>query len=547
MRSINFFVIYTLFFGLTSLFAVDAIAVSELIIEATEQSADDIVILRHNKSLRLSIIYKDGELIARSDSPIKFLISPASKKYLLFDVKLQKNSKELLMKTRRKYKSYSVVNGEKFTAIKLINQTKPVAEQAPKEVTPKNNTSVPQISTDSKSVALPQTSLETSAQDPTTKAIIWGNSSNIEITFPFKEQIGGAAFVRNNKVFICFDKSQEVIFPQTTLLAHQPKIYKLEDATLITIALPDKKVPEFVYNQKHWTLSFRSKDSKAKKSYNIQKLDQVSGIAINQNSLQKIIVFKDEEVGDNIAMVTDIASSNSINAPIHFNDFELTKTLSGVAAFWVAEDITTEIKNGVLRIFSPNLAVADKQSQPKEQAPPEKKEVKESLNETQALNPKSLLPLNYCSTVKGNFSEMKLSLLRALSISDKSNERENALKLSQFFFCYDMIEEALGSANIIQLDTNFLLNNPSFPFYKSVLYSLLDRFEEANEILEVSNSISGDVKKDSGQISEVDLWTKLNKFYVSSKPISTDALQYIDNILKLYPEEIYWRVIFTEL
>ncbi|MDX1917150.1 MAG: hypothetical protein SFT68_04115, partial [Rickettsiaceae bacterium] len=211
------------------------------------------------------------------------------------------------------------------------------------------------------------------------------------------------------------------------------------------------------------------------------------------------------------------------------------------AIFWVAEDVKVDIKDSVVNIYTPLKEVKVIPDKVKDE---KTIEIQESANiaPTNAII-KSSLPLDYCSSLKGEFLDLRSSLFRALVLSDQSNENDNALKLSQFFFCNDMFEEALGATNLMKLDTNFLSSHPTFPFYKSVLYSLMRRYQEANEILGAYINSQPEL---SGN-PETNLWSKLNQFKMTGRPIATDLVKYINSFPKDYNDAIYWNVVFNEL
>ncbi|MDX1924783.1 MAG: hypothetical protein SFT91_06170 [Rickettsiaceae bacterium] len=508
--------------------------------EAKEYDLEDAIILYHDKKYKLKTSYYNGKIVVRSNIPIKFnVINQYKFKNLVQNIELS-DPKTILINTKIRYQTYHIVDGEKLTAVKFSTTKKfnnSETGAAPTEKKPKQEKVVKQENSEMILSHQKQPEQKEEKTENLQNVSVTKKSDAIELKLPFDEQIGISSFKRDNKIFVALDKKTDLKFPDTDLFV-KPKQIQSDDGQVFMFAPPEGYFMDVIPSGKDWILRFKKVQTKTKNPLKLEVSPSANIVSVSGGEFKKIISFTDEEIGDKITMITDASSKKNIDTPRYFNDFIVYPSVWGVAIVRVAEDLRVSLAtNNKVEIQSSTQVPTFKSKVESEIKLPE---APGSQNSEVSQN--SYIPFGNYNKPDPKFLETKTILLKRIISATKATEKDKMATLSVFYFERGLLHEALGSANNITIDAEFLEKNPEFPFYKSVIYSLLGRYKDANEILQTFLKL--DIPDSLRQEAEV--WQRYNSFQMGEKMEYLNITKYLDGFVKNYPDEIYWKLVFAE-
>ncbi len=314
---------------------------------------------------------------------------------------------------------------------------------------------------------------------------------NLRLGFPWKENVPAAAFIRHNQLWVVFEKKKVVdqsdldrFFGQRVLSARQ-----IDHPTMTVLmyeVMPGQNIKTH-RTDAVWYVDL--KNSPIAPALPIQTSHQRAARNRGENfffSVEKsgsVLVLEDPVIGDELAIVPVMESSQGVLHTQKFTEFESLSTAQGIAVGLIADDLNIlKFRNGVSVATEGGLAlsrsrlsnklgmVADNEQDFGQLAGTEEKLVDFAAWEGGPLE-------------EGDYHANKHELLYMLSNSTDSNRSEIRWKLARFYLANGRTREAFGVLNVMLDDDSRLIESPEFRTVLGVTNILMRRFEEGARLL----------------------------------------------------------------
>lgn len=507
-----------IFISLILLYGISIKAAEIIGIEVKEIDNMDVMIFYHPNHFKIDVSYSGGKIKVKSDHLIKFRkLTPVSIEHIVKDLK-NVNGKTFSAKTKEKYSSFEIVRGEKLTAIKFRTQNKPV--KLTDQIKPSNKIKHenPEITADKQAIF----------ENTKSGVDIKKRKDLIEIQFNFSSVVGASAFERSGKVWIGFNKKQLFDFPHRGDVT-PPTFIDHEEATILCFDIPKGLHSEFVSKGESWILRFKKDPIGLTTKYKAERLIGHYGVHVSGEDFQKVISFKDPEVGDIISLVATTKQLSGINETLFFNDFILHHSLLGVAIEWNVEDFRIKITPTGVKLSSldnpVNLAIENEIQ----------KDSNTDFSET-------YLPVDFKPNPSFDFLTRRSIMLLNVASSSHAESKEKTLDLAKFYFAEHLLTETLGALNLIEFDKDFAAKHPEAIFLKAVTLSMIGRYKEAKEVFNFLNLVSSP----NALIAESNLWHKYNNYKLGQRTDSIGITDYLGKFFDKYPDYLYWKLVGAE-
>ena len=498
-------------------FGIHAKAAEIVGIEAKEYDNVDAFVFYHTNYLKLNVSYINGMVTIISEHPIKFRkLTPVSITSLTTGLK-NINDKTITFSTKENYENYEIINGEKLTALKFRTTKK--FDKIDHKIQALNK------------LDNPTSGMHHETQDLESKDVVPKKVKNgYELKFEFDEKVSAGGFQRGNKLLLGFNKNVSFNFSEQEGFK-TPFFIDAKNATVLSIDVPQNLTPSIREVENAWILSFKDKAPPPKNKIKITKLLDHYGVHLDDKNLDNAITFKDPNVGDIVTLITTKKYGNATIETRYFNDFTIYSAIAGAAVSWVMDNFSTLVTKDGAEIFTINNAIfSEIKNQEKEQ----------KIEDFDASN--SLLPFNFGLDSKFDFVKKRAILYRSMILSKPENIPNEKYALAKFFFAEQMLPEALGALELIELNKEFITQNPESPIFKAVILAMLEKNKQSQEILKpyLDNKIKGLLK------AEATLWYNYNKYKLGEDIEALGVSRYINSFISKYPDFLYWPIIFSE-
>lgn len=430
--------------------------------------------------------------------------------------KLAKDKKSITFSVKETFQSQSIINGEKLTAIKL-QQPEPLEE--PHKQEEKAKAEEPETHNQPGQIAIKYSPLKGGSGAMTF------DLGDIDSTM--------AAFFRGKYLWVVFDSYKSFTFQDNGVVEDFSQTAN-DKASILRFRVKGYNNAKVSKNGTKWTIELTNHRVKDQKYLLTPKTIEDEAIEIKGDfGASQIVEFHDPEIGDLVRVLPLSTPSARVQTIKESVDFNILPSIQGIAVAMGSEDVDFIKDKAALKIISNhNLpAVEDKAPLP---------QVNTDLGSVG-----SLLPLLDKKLDIIHFLDTRTRLMLEISTAANPTERFNKYyELFRFYFVNAMYNEALESlitAKRVSLsDYNASLKAR---FGVAVTLTLTDYLEEAKPIYE--ELLKG---MPPSSTNEIALWNNYNEFVLAKNPVNNiGLLANLNKSVNLYPDELYWPLVFTEL
>jgi len=529
----------TIFFFFLFFFFNTALAESLIKIEVKILDGNTICIFYHSNNQILHINSKDNLLTINTDVPSEFTLINPSNFYKFADhPTLSDDKKSINLITKEKFKSNSIINGEKLTAIKFSHESEDnkVLDQALLEM--KDQTIVNDVNPSAQNSILEQQVIKYKF-----------TKGEHKISFNLAARnIGTASFFRGKYLWVIFDQNRKFTLEKNKIFTDLIQL-ESKDSTILRIKIDEYSNVRLIKNGSNLDIvASRHKLRSKGLALNIKNLPNDEGIKIDGNfSNNKIIEFNDPGIGDVIKVIPLRVVNTRIENLSETVDFNVVPTIQGIATI-VSSDNVAFIKNNnsLLIISKHNLSSSanDTRSELSAKIQDNKlNEISKSPTIIYNQNNPTLLPIldKKLDIVDFNYNKSRLIFESSLAPNNEVIFAKR-FELAKFLFMHGWYHESLAA---LKLSKNTIpkeyTNNLQAQFLMGVNYTLTGFLEEAKELYgQLLQNINNQ------QNSEIVLWNNYNEFLIGYHP---HKLGFLNNIkfINLYPDNIYMPLAFAEI
>ncbi len=489
------------------LVAASAYAARLIKIETKDFNSKQVAFIFHHpdrQNLQITTIGK--QVVVTSQSPIQ-LTQVNSSAFSKFASNLQSSKSEtgFSFNFLGEYSNFHKIDGERFTAIEFD-----ILGQNSEEVS-------------SASSAVKATVLDKSLDKPIVKPSeihLTRKGDDIMIHFPWRKDVGAAAFIKDQYLWVIFDKYKKFILDAKDPVIES--VSQLQDGqkTILKFKLLGQRNVKFNKDDTGVivTLGDAQDDSSLGKNINIMPYELGNKILIEAQDTK---MYKLYDQGSNQHLYVFTLQNNSkIHKFIDKKKYQILKTGQGVAISSRDQDVQIDKhERGLLvgvkgRIIDPNLLFSDIE------------------------NTKDLLPVCNLETKSQNFTIEKSKLESVLTKNLPEKEMyQNMMQLTKLYFCHGMYQESLGALDVTSIKYHDLFNKDLKAYLlTAVNLSLINQNSRAKDIYEQIFSKLPEEKS----YPHVALWNSYNDFALDNR----NSINLLDNItiINQYPDELYFKV-----
>lgn len=513
LRKILYILICTASFNIMNIEA----ALPLIRIETKAFGNDVVFILYHDKSQILDISNRGNNVYVKVNIPSEFeLSSKGVFNQYARNISFSSNKQSLSFTANADLKYVSIVNGEKFDAIKFRSQ-----EQIQKE-----DLSV----------------LSSAHNDP--GAILYDHKGEDHaLIFNLGNETSKASvFFRGKYLWVVFDQQKVFSFKNNVGIFSDFELVPSSSGTVLRLKVADgysNANARLSKIKNGWaiTVSKRKFYSNDKNNFKAESSSNSAddSIAIRGNFFDSsVITFHDPEVGDVVNVIAVDSIGSRVADKKDSVDFGVLESVQGVAIALYSDDVKVEKSEQEIKVVS-DASLPEDVSIGANNFPG-------SIEEYAKLP--SILPYLDKNLNILNFNQQKSRLISEAANSQNNDEQYiKNLELAKFFFVHEWYSESLDAINIAkQASPARYQNDFQTRFLAAVNYTLVGDVASAKS--EYDALLNYD---DVRQILEVSLWNKYNSFLAGVNP---GVIGFSDNIgktIKYYSNDKYWPMLLAEI
>jgi len=321
---------------------------------------------------------------------------------------------------------------------------------------------------------------------PMTLAVrnVW---DSIRLSYPWREDVRAAVFVRHNLLWVVFEGKK--VLNQDNLgrfLGQRILSARQIDHPTMTVLLYEVTSGQNIKVQRinqHWHIDLKNEQSVPSRP--IASSHQRSGGKRGENFFYAVenagsaLVIEDPVVGDELAIVPVMDSSQGVLLPQKFAEFHSLATGQGIAVELIADNLTIlNYRNGVSVTAEEGLALSRSQLSGK---------LGLTMPQGEAVDSGAKL-VDFVAWAKGpveggDYHTNKHELLYMLSNSTDTDRNEIRWKLAKFYLANGRTREAYGVLNVMLEEDSRLIENPEFRTVLAVTNILMRRYEAGAKLL----------------------------------------------------------------
>lgn len=424
------------------------------------------------------------------NEPLKYLADPEYRidgENLIVTVKVTRLSQLRHFRYATKI-IFDVIGNEGGSVISDISERTPVVEQPVSEV----------VDTAPIGEIIPDTGNDTLSDNGILKLIVDSKWDNIRLSFPWRENRRAAAFIRHNFLWVVFEGKKTV--DQSDLenfLGKRVLSVRQLDHPSMTIlmyeVIPGLNITaQRVDTVWHFDLknSYFAPTLPIPTSFQRAAGNKGNNFFFSVENAGSVLVLEDPVIGDTLAIVPIMESSQGVLQKQKFTEFESLTTAQGIAVQLIADNLNiVKLTNGVSVTAKAGLVLSRNRflSRPGGAA---------GFAQTEGSGEKLV---DFSAWKKGplaraghgeDYHDNKHELLYMLSNSTDATRSEMRWDLARFYLANGRIREAFGVLNVMLDEDSGLIDTPEFRTVLGVTNILMRRFEEGAKLLSHKNLVA---------------------------------------------------------
>ncbi|GAB4167660.1 MAG: hypothetical protein Tsb006_6630 [Rickettsiaceae bacterium] len=481
-------------------------------IEAKVFSQDVIFVFYHDKDRIIDLSSKEKTVVAQVNIPSEFkILNPSEFSKYASNVKISKKKQKITFDVQGDLEYQNVINGEKLYAIKF-KSSKKQEEDLSTIGKANNDPGVIKYSKESK------------------EHILTFNLGN--------ENSKAAAFFRGQYIWVIFDQKKNFAFKESGIFS-KFELVPCENGTVLRMMVEPKfSFAKLERTNSGWNIKFSSTEDKNWQLKHIMRpepLQDQEGILIKGNFADnELITFEDPDRGDLIISMPVATSGNRIITQKDSIEFNLLKSIQGIAVVALSDDVKVEKYNDAIKILN-NTALPESAAINTNLFP-------STINDFLKLP--SILPYLDKNLDILDFNQQKARLISEASLaSDNTEAFLRNLALAKFYFINEWYQESLDALRLAkQYSYNDYQVNLQARFLTAVNYTMIGEHAAAKE--EYDSLL---MYHDLQNIPELNLWSQYNEFALGFTKDPIGVVELLSNTMSLYSDDKYWPLVFAEI
>jgi hypothetical protein len=409
------------------------------------------------------------------------------------------------------YAKYNQINGEKLTALKIVNQN----NLADKKIDDKNDRN-----NDKNDVNEQNTNVKISQK-------VAAKNYTIDVLFPKIDNVSVASFIKNENLYVIFDKKINLSFPRSRYLKFE-EIKSDKNSTIIKSKIKNLKYARFDKKDDNWILSISSNAKKNINDLNINKDENSVEINIDKKEYGRLIYFGDQLIGEKILVIPTKKPYYGNIKSYKTQDFNLLSSIQGAVVDLYNKDVIVEELDSSIKISSKTMDVVEDSS------------LKIADNDES-----SILPFFINDMHEISFTNMREKIMSEI-VKSKSELvlYSNRIKLANLYFANQMYSESLSIYKLLEKEMfAYMENDYKNRFVYAVLLSFNEEYSAADQHY---GFILGSYRNKLDIPQEVELWANYNE-YKFSKSAQIIGMDKKNTFLREYPDNLYWILAEAEI
>lgn len=443
------------------------------------------------------------------------------------NISLGNNNVKFKIKDSR-YAKYNQINGEKLTALRLKNL---LSEEEKNQSLKDDQSKKTKSNKDSNSVIDKKNKNNyKEVQDNSNVKLsqkISKQNYSIDAIFPKVKNVSVASFIKNDSIYIIFDKKIHLSFPKNKYLKFE-EIKSDKDSTIIRSKIKNLRYARINKKDGNWILSISSNAKKNINDLNINRNESSVEINLEKSEYGRLVYFSDPLVGENMLVIPT-------NKPYYGNtkshktgDFNLLTSIQGAIVDLYNNDVIVEDSDRGIKISTKN---------------------KDTENNDFAKiaedNESSILPFFINDMHEISFTNMREKLMSEIVKSESELiHYSNRIKLANLYFANQMYSESLSIYKLLEREMlAYMENDYKNRFVYAVLLSMNEEYSAADQHY---GFIIGSYRSKLDIPAEIELWANYNEYKFSKSP-QIIGMDKKNIFLREYPDNMYWILSEAEI
>ena len=380
------------------------------------------------------------------------------------------------------------------------------------------------------------------------RLVVTRKQNNMRLSYPWINNVRAAAFIRHNYLWVVFEDKKVV--NQTALdsfIGQRVLSVRQIDHPSMTVLLYELVPGQNIKVQKintQWHIDLKN----AFIAPSLPIMSSHQRIAGNKGenfffamgNAGSVLMIEDPVIGDELAIVPAMESSQGVLRAQKFAQFEILPTGQGIAVQFTADNLNIlKYKSGVSVAAMGGLALSRSQLS-------SKFGLTAGLEQESGLENGEKL-VNFAAWKKGPLStgghdgdyfENKHELLYMLSNSTDINRSEMRWNLARFYLANGRVREAFGVLSVMLDSTPKLIENPEFRTVLAVTKILMRRYKEGVKLLTHKTLLAE---------RDVLLWSSVANSALGNHELALENYKKGADILSLHDQDSQIRFLFAAI
>ncbi|MEM7619004.1 MAG: hypothetical protein AAF228_00895 [Pseudomonadota bacterium] len=323
-------------------------------------------------------------------------------------------------------------------------------------------------------------------EDPIITASAIKRNDSVIFSFPFQKSVATAVFRRHRTLYIAFDTDKEIeidkIQGANDAIVQSIEQKDITGLKLITVKLTKPWLTYANYEDGKWDISVGNMIAGKVEPLHLKRTlrnDKRSIILVNYKKAGRVHWIKDEEVGDDIAIVTGIGPSHAIVKPQEFVEFNALPTANGMALVPSSDDLLVRLRvDDVMITRRSGLTISAGGAA-------------QYIAGRKPLDGKKNGQLGFIDFRgwqqggKHRFKNRSGELERAAAAADKKDKNKIRLDLARLYIAHELAPETLGVIRQILSSDSDAKADPALNILRGVANTMLKRNNEARQDLDL--------------------------------------------------------------
>lgn len=308
----------------------------------------------------------------------------------------------------------------------------------------------------------------------------------VRLTFPFQKPVASAVFRRARTLWLAFDTDQEMDLSSIKEAAGD-MVKSVERADIPGLRLIKIRLekPWLVYanrDEGNWQVIIGDMITGEAQPLHLKRelrSDQRSVVVIDYEKPGRVHWIKDNQIGDDIAIVTGFGPTRAIIKPQTLVEFDALPTAHGIAIRPKSDDVLVRLRvNEVMISRKRGLTVSAGGAA--QYVAGQKALDKQSRGRLGFIDFR-----NWQQGGKGRFADRAGELERAIAAADEKDKNKLRLELARLYVSHELAPETLGIVRQIVNSDKGAKADPALNILRGASNTILRRHREAREDLEL--------------------------------------------------------------